>query len=118
MPSTAPAWLHDARAFLHERCGDTVEMRAIAAAVGVHPVHLSRAFRRHFGVTMGEELRRLRVQRACETLVHTRHGLSRIALALGFSDHAHFTRVFKRHVGLTPTDFRRARLTTATRPAA
>ena len=102
-----PFWLGRARDLLHERCGSTVRMSVIAGDVGIHPVHLSRSFRRHFGVTMRAYLRDLRVRRACDELRRTEHSLSRIAIATGFADHAHFTRTFKGVHGLTPRDYRR-----------
>jgi AraC-like DNA-binding protein len=105
-PRGAPDWLELARHLLHEHHGPGLRMRAIAGEVGVHPVHLSRAFRHHFGTTMSVYLRDLRVRRACEELRHTRHSLARIAIAVGFSDHAHFTRVFKETQGLIPTQYR------------
>ena len=102
-----PRWLRRARDLLHERCGSALRMGAIAGDVGIHPVHLSRSFRLHFGVTMRAYLRDLRVRRACDELRRTEHSLSRIALSMGFADHAHFTRTFKVVRGLTPREYRR-----------
>jgi len=101
-----PPWLEHARRRLHEQSGAGLRMRVIAREVGVHPVHLSRSFRQHFGTTMRCYLRDLRVRSASEEIRRTGHSLSRIALAAGFADHAHFTRVFKQVNGLTPSQFR------------
>jgi AraC family transcriptional regulator len=101
-----PLWLDQARRLLHEQSGAGIRMRVIAREVGVHPVHLSRSFRQHFGTTMRHYLRDLRLRSACEEIRRTGHSLSRIALAAGFADQAHFTRVFKQVNGLTPSQFR------------
>lgn len=115
--SARPAWLVRATEQLHERvqasaAGDMddagVGMAAIAADVGVHPVHLARTFREHHGVTMGEYLRRLRVERARTQLAATVKPFSQVALEAGFADQAHFTRVFRTLVGTTPGAYRRA----------
>src|SRR5262249_21772677 len=75
---------------------------AVAAAVGIHPVHLARVFRYHFGATLGDYVRRLRVEFAARQLITTEETLAGIALAAGFSDQSHFTRTFKRQTGMTP----------------
>jgi AraC family transcriptional regulator len=78
----------------------------IAAAAGIHPVHLARVFRRHCGYTLGDYVRKLRVDFAARQLLATDEPLAGIAFAAGFSDQSHFTKVFKRQTGMTPADFR------------
>jgi AraC family transcriptional regulator len=104
---SASPWLAAARQFLHDRFDSPFHLSELARAVGVHPVHLSREFARHYGVTMTQYLRTLRLARASELLLTTDHSISRIALSTGFFDHAHFTRVFSQRVGETPSAFRR-----------
>lgn len=104
--SVKPGWLIRAVEILHDRMRDSVRMAEIADEVGVHPVHLSRTFARHYGCTMGEYLRRLRVEVARKELVDTSRSLSDIAYGAGFSDQAHFTRVFKQLTGFTPRAYR------------
>jgi AraC family transcriptional regulator len=74
----------------------------------VHPVTLARAFRRSFGCTVGEYLRRLRIERATEQLAGGDTPLAEIALAAGFADQSHFSNVFRRRTGMSPSAFRRA----------
>jgi AraC family transcriptional regulator len=116
--SARPPWLVRAAEQLHERVHGAAEgeaddaggvrMEDIAADVGVHPVHLARTFREHYGTTMGEYLRRLRVERARTQLAATAKPLSQVAVEAGFADQAHFTRVFRTLVGTTPGAYRRA----------
>jgi len=72
------------------------------------PYHFARLFRRTVGVPPHQYVLRRRVERAKELLLTGRLGLSEVALAAGFSDQSHLTRVFRRAVGLTPARFRRA----------
>jgi AraC family transcriptional regulator len=102
-----PRWLRQARDLLHARFAGSPSLDEIAAAVGVHPAHLARVFRRQYGCTMGDYLRQLRVQFACRRLVAADAPLVEIALAAGFVDQSHFTRTFKYHVGMTPAEFQR-----------
>ena len=104
--SSAPHWLQQARKILHAQFAEQPKLSRLAAGVGVHPVHLAREFRKHYGSTVGEYLRRLRTEYACHQLVWSDDPLSKIAAAAGFSDQSHFSRTFKRLSGRTPGQFR------------
>jgi len=106
---TAPSWLGKVRDLLHEQFSGNLSLSDIAAAVGVHPAHLGRAFRRHFGSTPGDYVRGVRVEFARSRLVNTDEPLVAIALAAGFTDQSHFTNVFRQATGLTPAAYRRRR---------
>jgi AraC-like DNA-binding protein len=101
-------WLRETRSLLHSRFHTAIRMRDIASHVGRHHVHVSRAFSHEFGMTMSEYLRNLRLSRACDLLLTSSQQLSRIAHGIGFSDHAHFTRVFTTVLGITPSSYRAA----------
>lgn len=103
-----PPWLVRAVDLLHANLAGAPALGEIAAAVGIHPAHLSRTFHQHFGCTMSEYVRRRRVELARRELVETRRPLAEIAYAAGFSDQAHFSRVFKQITGTTPGAYRRA----------
>ena len=102
-----PHWLSDARDYLHDP-GDARSLAELAAAVGVHPATLARGFRRAYGCSVGAYLRRLRVARAARRLAESDAPLAEIALSAGFSDQSHFSNVFRRETGLSPSAFRRA----------
>ncbi len=101
-----PGWLRRAVTMLHERFRAPMRMAAIAREVGVHPVHLSRGFRRAFGVTMTDYVRDLRIHYAAEALVASPDPVPRIARSAGYQNVGHFTRSFKRATGLTPAAYR------------
>lgn len=103
-----PRWLEEARDRIHVELADRPSLTGLAESVGVHPVTLARAFRRAFGCTVGEYVRRLRIERAARQLADTDLSLAEIALAEGFSDQSHFSNLFRRHTGSSPFQFRRA----------
>jgi AraC-like DNA-binding protein len=105
-PRTMPGWLRQAVTLVHERYRHALRMGELAREVGVHPVHLSRAFRRAFGVTMTEYVRDLRIHVAAEALVGSPDPLPRIARSVGYHNLGHFTRSFKRATGMTPGAYR------------
>lgn len=104
---TRPGWLRRVEALLHDRAGEPMDIASIAAEVDIHPVHMARVFRRHNGCSPGEYLRRLRVREACRLLAETEESLSAIAYGTGYADQSHFTRHFKRAMGVTPGAYRR-----------
>lgn len=101
-----PRWLHIAREYLEANFLRQVSLAEIAAAAGVHRVHLSREFRRYFSTTVGEFLRRKRIEHACQLVSTTQTPLAEIAMTCGFSDQSHFSATFRRQIGLTPAKYR------------
>jgi AraC family transcriptional regulator len=104
---TPPRWLCLTRDLIHDRFAEKLTLGEMAEAVGVHPVHLARAFRRQHGCTPAEYLRRLRIEFACRQLASSDIPLVQVALAAGFPDQSHFTKSFRRQMGMTPGEFRR-----------
>ncbi|HEY1004477.1 MAG TPA: AraC family transcriptional regulator [Streptosporangiaceae bacterium] len=103
-----PHWLGQARDLLHDRYGEHLRVTDLADAVGVHPVHLARVFRLHYGTPVGAYLRGLRMTWAAGRLTESDDGIAQIAIQAGFFDQSHFTRTFKRQFGLTPLAYRNA----------
>ncbi len=104
--SNAPGWLRRVREALEESCLEAPSLAELAALAGVHPVHLSREFRKHYQSTIGEYIRKRRIEHASNLLANTATPLSEVALLCGFSDQSHFCAMFKSHTGLTPAKFR------------
>jgi AraC family transcriptional regulator len=103
----APPWLGRVRELLHDRFPERLSLADLARAVGIHPAYLSSAFRKHEGCTLSDYVRQLRVQAASRRLATTDLSLAEIALGTGFADQAHFSRTFRRAMGLTPAAYRR-----------
>jgi AraC family transcriptional regulator len=102
-----PRWLLQTEAMLRERFAESLTLEEIARNAGVHPVHLASAFRDGYGCTVGDFVRRLRIEHACREIARSDTPLIEIALDAGFANQSHFTRVFRRMTGLTPARYRR-----------
>ena len=100
-------WLRRALQLIHDGYLDKLTMQGIAMAVGVRPLVLGRSFRKAFGCSPGEMLRRRRVDRAEELLRRRDLPIAEIALASGFADQAQLTKAFRRITGSTPGRYRR-----------
>ena len=105
---TPPRWLTRARELVHAQFSEHLTIAHLATSVGVHPVHLAREFRKFYRCTIGEYVRQLRIEHACRALYASDAPLAAIASAAGFSDQSHFSRTFKRLIGVTPAEYRSA----------
>jgi AraC family transcriptional regulator len=101
-----PVWLRRADEMVHELYLQPLTVSGIAAEVGVHGSTLSRAYRRTFGLTLARRVRDLRLEHAARLLAATSTRLTEIALEAGFYDQSHFTNAFRRHMGVTPAQYR------------
>ena len=102
-----PTWLDRALELLHARFRESLTLEEIARQVAVHPIHLSRVFRKHYGCTMSDFVNRLRTQFACRALAAGWPDLATLASDAGFADQSHLGRVFKSCTGQTPGQFRK-----------
>ncbi|MEZ5332058.1 MAG: AraC family transcriptional regulator [Thermoanaerobaculia bacterium] len=100
-----PAWIERAV----ERVGESRERvtpTELAAEVGDDPTRVARLFRRHVGESIGDYGLHARLRRAHLLVTSTDRTIADIAHELGFSDHAHLTRRFKRRFGVPPSRLR------------
>lgn len=104
-----PDWLTRVKEKIHDDFREPLKLAELAVIAGVHPDHLSRAFKRHVGMLVGEYIRSCRLEWTCGRLMGTAEPIADIALAAGFSDQSHFTKHFKRRFANTPARFRRLR---------
>lgn len=68
--------------------------------------HLSRVFRKQYGLTPNEYVQSIRIERAKDLLRHTDLIIAAIADSVGYADPVYFSRLFKRHTGISPGKFR------------
>lgn len=97
-----PGWLFQVTELLKSDSLPQTSLAAVASAVGVHPVHLSRVFRKTYGCTVAGFLRYSRIQKVQHDLIRSNKPLCDIAMESGFADQSHFTRVFKSATGFDP----------------
>lgn len=82
---------------------DSTSLIGLARQLQTSPAHLSRTFRYHAGMSISRYRNRVRVSRAMQHLEDGASDLADLAITLGFSDQAHFTRVVRRELASTPS---------------
>ena len=96
-----------AKTYLASRIADPVTLDDVAAAVHSSPFNFARIFQQQTGLPVHRYLTLLRLRAALELIADPYIDLTTVALDLGFSSHSHFTDVFRREFGKTPSDLRK-----------
>lgn len=100
-------WLSCALGRLQASVGGPVDYRAVSAELGLSYEAFRKRFAREAGVSPGRYVKQQRMQLACDLLLRRPVPIREIGLELGFCDEFHFSRQFKKAVGMTPTAFRK-----------
>lgn len=99
-----------AKLLMRERLSEGITLHEIADAVGLSVYHFIREFRKRVGMTPHAWLQHLRVI-AAQRLLSEGNPIADVAVATGFADQSHLTRVFRKTIGVTPGAFRDVRAT-------
>jgi len=102
-----PPWLDRAVELLRCEFSSKITVTMLARQLGVHPIYLSRQFRRYSGQSIAGFVHSLRVSSAIVQLRDPNVTVSEVALASGYSDQSQFTKAFARRMGITPGAFRK-----------
>lgn len=107
LPNEIPPWIRRVYEQIVDEFTGTIRTRDLAASFGVHPVYLARVFRRYYGCSIKELVRRVRLEHALEELSKCEKPIIQIALEAGFSDQSHLHRVFQATLKMSPGKFRK-----------
>lgn len=99
--------IRPAAKYIDDHYAQTVRLAHLAKLCGITPNYLCRAFRKQYGKSVIARVTELRMDRACRLLGETDEPVVRIAYESGYSDCAYFHKVFKKHVGCAPLEYRR-----------
>lgn len=104
--SRRASWLERAREDLSDPGAQPRSLDELCSSLGVHPVHLTRSFRRAYGCTPAEYARSIRLRAAMDRITRGHDSLKEIAAELGFFDQSHLTNLIRRACGMTPAQLR------------
>lgn len=85
-----------------------ITVQQVAEQFTYNKDYLNRYFKRKMGMSVQEYIHKLKMAKAKNMLYQSRLSIKEIAYSLGFQDDKYFMKMFKRHEGLTPTEFRNA----------
>ena len=92
--------------YIQQNLGKDLTLAALAASVYMSPYHFARLFKRSTGVPPHRFVIRQRIARARAFLARPELSIAQISRVVGFRSPSHFTTVFGRAMGITPTGYR------------
>lgn len=92
---------------LQERLIEGITLNEAAAKLALGPTAITHRLQRKFGLSFTEYFGKMRVARAKELLARTQLTISEVARRVGLGDVSNFAKLFRRHEGLSPTEYRR-----------
>ena len=93
--------------YLSAHYAENLSLPAVADYVGISPNYLGHLFIRHLGVTVTEQLNKVRIERAKNLLNNPQYMIYEVGALVGIDNTTYFTRLFKRYTGQTPRDYRK-----------
>lgn len=92
--------------YINANLSDNLDLSMLAEVAGLNLYHFARAFRQSTGETPHQYVIRRRIERAKEFLRHSQSSVIEAGARTGFVDQSHFSKVFRRIVGVAPSEFR------------
>lgn len=93
--------------YIKEHLEDEVTLEKVSATVNKSPAYFSRILKEELGMNFNEYLNKTRIEAAQQMLHSKDKNLAEVAYAVGYNDQSYFTKIFKQHTGLTPTQYRK-----------
>lgn len=93
--------------YVRDHCDRGIDVNDVVKAVGISRSTIERRFRRHMNCTLHDYIHEMRMQRVCRLLLETNYPVANIATMTGFNNSSYFGATFRKHVGMTPGQFRR-----------
>jgi transcriptional regulator GlxA family with amidase domain len=106
LPQQTSALVKRTVAYFHQNYGSAFSRLQMAEAIGVSEDYLSRIFRQEMNISPWEYLNRYRILKAKELLRSTNDAVKKVALRVGFTSPAYFSRVFRNVTGVSPSAYR------------
>ena len=106
-----PGWAKELKEIIQDQIDTNLalSLKELSQSLNVHPSYLSREFSKYFDdLSFGNYIRKLRIEKAIHLLNESKHSLAEIAYLTGFSDQSHFNRIFKKHTGKNPSEYRKS----------
>ena len=104
---STPKWIILLEELLHDNWNRDYSLDQLSEILNIHPVTISKHFKKYFGCTLGRYRRKIRIEKSIDLIKYSGWSLSEIAHYCGFSDQSHFIRNFKAQTNLLPNFYKK-----------
>ncbi|MEK8132875.1 response regulator [Paenibacillus filicis] len=111
MSDSRYSYVQRAVAYIRERLDHNLSLQEVARFVHLNPNHFSEVFKKETGQSYIEFVTQERIRKAASILQTTQLKVSEVAGMVGYEDFKYFSQQFKRHTGLTPSEYRQSNMT-------
>lgn len=96
-----------AKKYINDNYQEPLTLEMVSREIGFNPTYFSTVFKKETGMNFSDYLKKVRVDNAKDMLLHTALHVDDISLKVGYADVKYFSRLFKKFMGVTPTEFRK-----------
>lgn len=105
--SSASSELNDVILYLHINYQKKITIEDLTNIFHINRTTLSKKFRNSTGMSIIDYLTKLRIKIACMLLKETELPITEILFRIGYTESNHFGRMFKKHIGCSPSEYRK-----------
>jgi AraC family transcriptional regulator len=103
----SPSWVKNLHELLNDCWNENPNLQDLANVLHLNPITISKHFPKYFGCTLGEYMRRIKIERSLPLIESSKINLTEIGFQCGFADQSHFIRTFKNQTGFLPKQFQK-----------
>ncbi|UTN05456.1 helix-turn-helix transcriptional regulator [Flavobacterium bizetiae] len=103
----SPFWVKSLNELLNDCWNENPNLQDLAQVLNLNPITISKHFPKYFGCTLGEYMRRIKIDRSLSLITSNQINLTEIGFQCGFADQSHFIRTFKNQTGFLPKQFQK-----------
>lgn len=96
-----------AKKYINDNYNQSLTLEMVSKEIGFNPTYFSTVFKKETGMNFSDYLKKIRVENAKEMLLNTEKLIEDISFEVGYADIKYFSRLFKKMMGVTPTEFRK-----------
>lgn len=95
-------WLNKLKEIIDDRWSEFISLEDLSTELQMHPVTISKYFRKYYQCTLSDYMRMVKVEKALQMLLQSKKSVTQIAFECGFADQSHMTRLLKQYTSFKP----------------
>lgn len=100
--------IHQIKQYIVKHSHEDISLEALGRKVGLSPIYISKMFKEKLGINYIDFLTECRIEKAKKLMADPEKSLKEITFEVGYHEPNYFSKVFKKMVALSPTEYRRA----------